>query len=199
MTLPATPIVDEVWRATAPYLRTRKNDVHSPISAWFAEELLEAHSEADPLVVRTAILMHDSGWSAIDEGRILEEAFSGDWKKSDVRILHEQEGVKLVRQILPELGFDAAVTDEIAMIIDGHDTRPDAHSLNDALMRDADKLWRYTPAGIAIASGWFKKTPAEYCIQLMEKTFPDLHTDVAREIALRELEVSKRMLRVDVL
>ncbi len=199
MSHPPTPIVDEVWRATAPYLRTRKNDIHSPISAWFAEELLEAHGEADPLIVRTAILMHDSGWSAIDEGRILEEAFAGDWKKADVRILHEQEGVKIARNILPELGFDADIVDAIAKIIDGHDTRLEAHDLNDALMRDADKLWRYTPAGIGIASGWFKKTPADYCIQLMEKTFPELHTDVAREIAHRELAISKKMLRVDVL
>jgi len=33
-------------------------------------------------------------------------------------------------------------------IIDGHDSRLEALSLNDKLVKDADKLFRYTPAGV---------------------------------------------------
>ncbi len=35
-------------------------------------------------------------------------------------------------------------------IIEGHDTRLEALSLNDQLVKDADKLWRFTPAGVDI-------------------------------------------------
>lgn len=66
-------------------------------------------------------------------------------------------------------------------------------------MRDADRLWRFTPTGIALASGWFKKTPSQYRIQLEEVTFPELITERARELATSELARSVELLRLDVL
>ena len=195
----AYPDLDEVWQAVAPYLRTRKNDVHTPLSFFFAELLLDAHPEADALVVRLAILLHDSGWSAIDEGRILSEGFAANWKTSDVRYLHEIEGCRIAGELLPPLGYSAEVIARVTAIIDGHDTRPDALSLEDELVRDADRLWRFTPTGIGIASGWFKKTPAEYYRQLRERTFGELITTEARRMASAELERSRSLLKLDVL
>jgi hypothetical protein len=59
--------LDDVWRAAAPFLRIRKNDIHVPISFDYAERLLEEHPQADELVVRLAILLHDIGWYKIDQ------------------------------------------------------------------------------------------------------------------------------------
>ena len=42
---------DEVWRASEPYMRARKNDVHIPLSFAFARKLLEAHTDADQDIV----------------------------------------------------------------------------------------------------------------------------------------------------
>ena len=53
-----------------------------------------------------------------------------------------------------------------AEIIDGHDTRAEPRSLNDRLVRDADKLWRFTVTGIAVACDWFKMTPHQYADRL---------------------------------
>ncbi|WP_407342862.1 HD domain-containing protein [Pengzhenrongella phosphoraccumulans] len=195
----AYPDLDEVWQAVAPFLRTRKNDVHTPLSFFFAELLLDAHPQADPLVVRLAILLHDSGWSAIDETRILSEGFAANWKTSDVRYLHELEGCRIARELLPPLGYPADVVDRVTAIIDGHDTRPEALSLEDELVRDADRLWRFTPTGIGIASGWFKKTPAAYYRQLCERTFHELITAEGRRMATAELERSRELLKLDVL
>lgn len=191
--------LDDLWRAAAHVLRTRKNDIHTPLSFYFAELLLDAYPEADSLIVRTSILLHDSGWSAIDEKRIFAEGFSGDWKTADVRYLHEQEGCRIARQLLPGLGYDPQTIDRVTTIIDGHDTRDFAKSVEDELVRDADRLWRFTPTGIAIASGWFKKTPTEYYEQLLERTFPELITPEARAIASAELERSHELLKLHVL
>ena len=191
--------VDAVWKAATEALRSRSNDVHTPLSFAFAEFLLEAHPEADPEVVRVAILLHDSGWSRVDQGRIFTEGFQGDWRKSDVRYLHEVEGCNIAREILPGLGYDEVFIEKITTIIDGHDTRPDHKSIEDALVRDADRLWRFTPTGIALASGWFKKTPSQYRVQLEEVTFPELITERARELATSELERSIELLKLDVL
>ncbi|MER7498900.1 HD domain-containing protein [Nonomuraea pusilla] len=191
--------IDDVWRAAAPYLRVRKNDVHTPLSYAFAEELCEAHPEADGLVVRLAILLHDSGWHGIDEQRILTEGFGKDWKRSDVRHLHEKQGCDIARDLLPPLGYGADVVERVCAIIDGHDTRPDARSLEDELVRDADRLWRFTPAGIGIASGWFGLTPSQYVAKLEGATSAELNTAAGRAIARRELESSRRLLKIGLL
>lgn len=191
--------LDGVWRAATQALRARSNDIHTPLSFAFAEFLLEAHPEADAEVVRVAILLHDSGWSRVEESRILAEGFQGDWRKSDVRYLHEVEGCNIAREILPSLGYDAAFIEKVTTIIDGHDTRLEHKSIEDALVRDADRLWRFTPTGIALASGWFSKTPSQYRLQLEEVTYPELITDRARELATAELVRSVELLKLNLL
>src|SRR5690606_7700285 len=154
--------LDPIWAAVVPETRARSNDIHLPISLAYAERLLAAHPEADALPVRVAILLHDTGWRRVDEDRILSEGTPGDWRKPDSRYQHEQQGCEIAREVLPPLGYDAGFVEAVCAIIDGHDTRPVAHSLEDALVRDADRLWRFDHAGIALASGWFGLDPATY-------------------------------------
>lgn len=191
--------LDDLWRAAAPSLRARSNDIHTPLSFLFAELVLEAHPEADPVVTRVAILLHDSGWSRVDASKIISEGFRGDWRTSDVRYLHELEGCNIARELLPPLGYDDEFITKVTDIIDGHDTRLEHHSIEDAIMRDADRLWRFTPTGIGLASGWFGKTPREYREQLESGTFSELITDRAREIATAELARSIELLKLDVI
>ncbi|MEN9748287.1 MAG: hypothetical protein RLZZ603_979 [Actinomycetota bacterium] len=191
--------LDDLWRAVEEPLRSRGNDIHTPISFAFAEFLLDAHPEADALVVRTAILLHDTGWSRCDESKIFTEGFQGDWRKSDIRILHEKEGCNIAREVLPGLGYDEATIKKVTDIIDGHDTRMESYSIEDSLVRDADRLWRFTPAGIALASGWFKKTPSQYRLQLENSTYPELITETARALASAELARSVELLKLDVI
>lgn len=191
--------LDALWKAVEQPLRSRGNDIHTPLSFAFAEFLLDAHPEADALVVRTAILLHDTGWSRCDESKIFTEGFQGDWRKSDIRILHELEGCNIAREVLPGLGYDEATIRKVTDIIDGHDTRMESYSIEDSLVRDADRLWRFTPAGIALASGWFKKTPSQYRLQLQNSTFPELITEAARALATAELSRSVQLLKLDVI
>jgi hypothetical protein len=86
---------DEVWRASEPYMRARKNDVHIPLSSAFARKLLEIHPEADEDIVSLALLLHDIGWWSIDKDEIIEKGFGPNMMQSDVRFLHEREGVRL--------------------------------------------------------------------------------------------------------
>lgn len=193
------PDLDAVWRAAEPYLRVRKGDVHIPISFAFAERLIAEHGEADGLVVRLGILLHDIGWHSVDEDEILSKGFAGDWRKADIRFVHEAEGCRLAVELLNALGYDSAIIARVTDIIDGHDTRPEARSIDDALVRDADKLWRFTPTGIALSSGWFKKSPSQYVLQLEEKTFGELHTGTARRIARDELDNARAVLKIGLL
>jgi hypothetical protein len=87
---------------------------------------------------------------------------------------------------LQKTGWPEPVIVAVAEIIDGHDTRPKARSLNDRLVRDADKLWRFTVTGVAVACDWFKTTPHAYADRL-EKQVAILETETGREMAAREL------------
>jgi len=188
----------EVWAAALPYMRARKNDVHIPLSFGYASRLVEAHPEADADVVLLGILLHDIGWAVVDQEAIYRDAFGPGMMESDVRIAHEKEGARLARGILSSLGYADALVDEVAIIIDGHDTRRDALSLNDELVKDADRLWRFCVTGVALASEWWSLTPAEYAARL-EEQLPLFFTGAAAAIARDELAVSRVALRVDVL
>ena len=177
---------DAVWRAAEPYLRSRKNDVHVPLSFGYALRLLEIHPEADRDVVLLAIMLHDIGWHAFDMADIIEKGFGPGKMQSDIRVLHEKEGVRLARELLERTAWPESIIAAVAEIIDGHDTRPQARSLNDRLVRDADKLWRFTTTGVSVACDWFRKTPHQYADQI-ETEIALIETEAGRALATRDL------------
>jgi hypothetical protein len=177
---------DNVWRASEPYMRARKNDVHIPISFAFARKLLEIYSDADEDIVSLAIILHDIGLRSIDMAEFMEKGFGPNMMQSDVRVLHENEGVRLSRKVLETTGWPESVIVAVGEIIDGHDTRPQARSLNDRLVRDADKLWRFTVTGVSVVCDWFKMNPHQYAARL-EQEVALLETEAARQMAAEEL------------
>lgn len=188
-----------IWRAVNHLIRARNNDIHLPISMAFADRLCAAYPEADAQVVRVSVLLHDIGWALVDEDRILSEGFSGDWRKAEIRFEHERQACNVAREILPGLGYSDEFVEDVCAIIDGHDTRPEALSLEDALMRDADRLWRFDHAGIALAHTWFKLTPSAYMDRLGSEIIPELLTEAGIAMGTAHLERSRRLLLAEVL
>ncbi|WP_104175928.1 HD domain-containing protein [Arthrobacter sp. Y81] len=191
--------LDGLWKAVAHETRTRGNDIHLPISLAFAERLCRAYPEADAGLVRVATLLHDTGWAHVDESRIISEGFAGDWRKAAIRFEHEKQGCDVARRVLPGLGYSEEFIERVCEIIDGHDTRPVAQSLEDALMRDADRLWRFDQAGIALASSWFKMDPATYTDRLTAEIVPELITQAAHDMAAADLNRSTALLKTAVI
>lgn len=195
-TTPSTGL-DELWAAITPETRTRGNDVHLPISLAYAQRLCQAYPTADRDLVLTAITLHDTGWAHVDESRILSEGFTGDWRKAAIRYEHEEKGCDVARRVLPTLGYSEGYVEKVTEIIDGHDTRQVAFSLEDALVRDADRLWRFDQAGIALASSWFGMDPAVYCDRLIDEIVPELITEAAVQMATADLARSNALLRTE--
>ncbi len=190
--LPLTPMEEEIFRLATPYLQVRDNERHTRDAFEFALRLLERY-EGEREVVGLATILHDVGWTALSK-----EQMSRAWGPSpDMAMLrlHEEAGVETARRILGEVGCDQTVAEKVVAIIDGHDTRTSAHSLDDKVVKDADKLTRYR------ASFWtivhlLSIAPddlARRLEQVMDQWFfLDLSRSMARhELALRRIEVRR--------
>lgn len=70
-------------------------------------------------------------------------------------LLHEKEGARLAAGILVEAGHDAELVPRILEIIDGHDSRKEQLSIEDAIVKDADETWRLSPHGVDTVMEWF--------------------------------------------
>lgn len=110
-----------------------------------------------------AILLHDIGYMGIPEETQMQGLAGSPlgWDANITR-LHEREGARLAEAILISLAYDPAKIALITQIIDGHDSRKDALSLEDAVVKDADKLWRFTMSGVRVCHKWTHKTPDEF-------------------------------------
>lgn len=179
-----TPLLrpkDEVlWADAKPYLDVRNNDEHTLVAYGVAKALLAALPDANPDIVLPAILLHDVGWKRIPPDLLLL-AIGKNPTRRDLVFEHEKQGVEIARPILDRHGV--AHIDEILAIIDGHDTTHEARSLNDAVVKDADKGWRTTPHGMRIIRGWYSWSLDEYIDMVTELSNPRLLTAPGKAMA----------------
>ena len=185
-------VIDEIYALAEPYWQTRANEIHVPEAYALARALLAELPQADAAIVLPAILLHDVGYARVpeeDHHRGLAGAPTG-WEPEITR-RHEVEGARLAGEILAQVGYDPERARRIQEIVDGHDSRTEALSLEDAVVKDADKLWRYTPSGVRIAHAWVDRTPEEFLDFLATRIDRWFFTDAARALAARTLERSR--------
>ncbi|NMC94211.1 MAG: HD domain-containing protein [Syntrophorhabdus sp.] len=184
---------ETIYEMAKPYLNTRYNDVHVELSYEFTKRLLKHYPEADEDIVLPAILLHDVGWKMVPEDE-QAGAFGPEVKKNDVQRFHEIEGAKMAGQILNELNYPGSKIHEIMDIIDGHDTRLEALSLNDKIVKDADKLWRFTTTGVNIDSFRFGIERISYINYLEDRIKEWFFTLAAQDMARETLAITRSQL-----
>jgi HD superfamily phosphodiesterase len=180
------PIFEKLWQAAQIYLDTRVNDEHTKISIRYAFELMEQEG-GDGNIVIPAVILHDVGWKKVPVDLQLQ-AFGPKAKNSGLNRTHEVEGVKIARNILKQVGYDNTKAKEILEIIDGHDSRKSACSLNDQLVKDADKLWRFSKLGFWTDLERFEETFDESLFRLKNNIAKWFFTNTAKEIAAAEIK-----------
>ena len=176
-----TPRDLALWNAARPWLDVRSNDVHTLIAWRLAGTLLTLRPGAEESVVLPAIILHDTGWKQMPQEK-LALAVGPNAQFPELQRDHELAGVAIGADILTRLalGLDDKA---ILAIIDGHDTTKAARSAEDAIVKDADKLWRFTPHGVTTIGGWFQ-TPAPDTLAMLEDfVLPSFLTPEARIMA----------------
>jgi hypothetical protein len=133
-----------------------------------------------------AIILHDVGWKEIPED--LQLKFFGPNKvSSDSYRKHEVGGARIAKGILEKVDYDGDRIDEIIEIIEGHDSREEALSLNDKIVKDADKLWRYSEEGFLTDIKRFEESFSERLDQLRTNIGRWFFTPSAKEFAREQL------------
>jgi HD superfamily phosphodiesterase len=187
------PEFREIFERALPFLQTRCNDVHTFIVYQYALLLLE-HEPASPDVVIPASILHDVGWSAIPEKEQLK-AFGPVITDHKLRRKHELEGAAIARKILRNLDYDPELTAKIVEIIEGHDTSEGAKSLDDAVTKDADKLFRVSHAGFRIDNHRFPIDPFSHVEFLIGQIDVWFLTETGKKIATREAHRRKKEIK----
>ena len=183
-------VFKQIYHLAQPYLNTRHNDVHTEMSMQLAYQLLKAEGGRESIVI-PAIILHDVGWQKVPAALHLK-AFGPKATSPEINRTHEQEGVKIAKKILMKVNYDKEKITEILKIIDGHDSRKESISLNDSLVKDADKLWRFTQTGFDIDNKRFEETVAEGLNRLRKYLPRWFFTQTAYQIATEELQQRER-------
>lgn len=184
------PQDEALWQQAKQNLNVRNNDEHTLFSYLLAQILLENEPEANVEIVLSAILLHDTGWSKIPKDKILY-AFGPNNRYPQLTRQHELESVAIAQIILIDLGYEPQIIEQIIALIDGHDTTKNARSLEDAIHKDADKLWRYTPHGNRIIGEWFEIEQVEVLDILENYVMPTFLTDFGKKQAQIFLKTAK--------
>jgi hypothetical protein len=194
-----TPIYKQIYQVAEPYWKTRHGEIHMPMAYDYARQLLTHYPEADEAVVLPAILLHDTGWMMVTPDLQMQALVgsANQDKRPEVSRFHETEGARIAGEILTSLNYDATKINEIQTIIDGHDTRREALSLNDALVKDADKLWRFDPVGVPICAEWNELALEPYLAFVEARIEMWLFTGRAKAIASTLLAQSRAQLGIE--
>ena len=171
-----------LWADARPYLDVRNNDEHTLVAYGVARMLLKELPEARESVVLPAILLHDVGWKKVPQ-ELLLEAIGRNPSRPDLVRDHELYGVEIAREILERHQPEGVDIDAVLAIIDGHDTTRHAKSLEDCVVKDADKGWRTTPHGMRTIRGWYGWSVAEYLDMVTVVSNPRLLTAPGRAMA----------------
>lgn len=180
----------KIWDLAFSYQDKRGDEGHSKITLDFALQLLDLQA-ANPDIVIPAIMLHDVGWDKLpEEERLLaDRSDTPPQKFRELRLWHQKEGVKIARMILAQVDYDEQLVPHILEIISQHDTRIGSISPEDAVVRDADKLWRYSNTGFWTDVKRKEITPQKWCDRLErwidEEGF--FFTSSAKDIARKEL------------
>ncbi|NWG01630.1 MAG: HD domain-containing protein [Syntrophaceae bacterium] len=179
------PTYKKIYELAKPFLRTRKNLIHTRIALRYALKLLKSEKGEEDVVI-PAIILHDVGWKAIPKHLHLT-AFGPNPSNPKLARVHEREGAKMARILLNDLHYLPIKINEISHIIGGHDSRKRAISLSDRIVKDADKLWRYSRTGVKVETERFN-VPRSIYLNFLEKIIKEWFlTKTGREIAKSEM------------
>ena len=188
--------INRLFQDAEPYLSVRGDMPHAKISHGYAIALMREEG-GDKRIVEPAIILHDVGWSRL-ERQAIRGAYGVRAKGAESRNLnriHEEAGEAIAREILEAYSYDPGLIEAIASIIRTHDSGKEARSIEEAVVKDADKLWRFSETGFSIETARQGITAVELYQHLDKNKKNWFFTRSGLTLAEKELQKRKRLLK----
>jgi len=169
----------------------RDDNGHAEIVTFFAKKLCEIFKANEEVVIPTAIL-HDIGYFGMDKNLISEmmaKKLSEEQEKK-IKMDHMERGAKFAKQILCEINYEPKLIKKIVFIIQRHDLNDACDSVEEKIVRDADKLARFSKVGF-YADIKRRKCTHLFWYEKLKKNFEKqnyFQTAEAKQMAIEELE-----------
>jgi hypothetical protein len=140
--------IETLFKQAEPFLAVRGDLAHTQTAHQFSLKLLEAEG-GDKRVVEPAVILHDVGWSKLTAEQI-KTAFgvrAVGPHAEELNRIHETEGAIIAEKLLETLFYEPNLVKHITQIIERHDSGNDPDSLEEKIVKDSDKLWRFSALG----------------------------------------------------
>jgi HD superfamily phosphodiesterase len=141
-------LIRTLFQLAEPYLKIRGDLPHAQVSHRYALRLLEEEG-GEAQIVEPAVILHDVGWSKLkpEQIKIAFGVRAGGEEAERLNRIHEREGAVIARRILQSQNYPPPWIERIALLIERHDSGERAGSLEEKILKDADKLWRFSRIG----------------------------------------------------
>jgi len=140
--------IRELFRRAEPYLKVRGDIHHTRIAHEYALLFLEKE-DGNKMIVEPAVILHDVGWSRLksEEIKVAYGVMASGENAAKLNRIHEVEGAIIAQEILEEIGYDHSLIEGITQIIQRHDSGKNPETIEERIVKDADKLWRFSKVG----------------------------------------------------
>lgn len=190
-------IFETIFERAKKYCRDELDLRHMETARQLAQEVISKEGGNEKVII-PAIILHDTGWHIFSKEE--EKNVRKFTKKLDEIKLthkHELESSLIADKILSEINYPEEEKNKIKEIITYHDTRTMPVSQEERIVKDADKLSRYTPECFEIFYVKLNKTEQEFFEILQEGIEEWLHTDTAKFLARKYL-LKRRLTSFDI-
>ena len=187
-----------LWEKVLPLLKQGRlgDDVHALEVAKFIVGY-KGDLKLDFDILIPLAIMHDIGHVAICPEHF--KFITGEAKLINGKLVHMLAGAKIAKDILEEVGYDKARTDEIVDIISIHDAdqlkEVDKEKFYDTenkrLFHDIDSLDRFTKQRLKSIGKLFPSKSRKELIEILAGTLNEFFYDEFRDLARENLEELK--------
>ncbi|MBI5583464.1 MAG: HD domain-containing protein [Deltaproteobacteria bacterium] len=192
LTMEWPPFIEMLFRLAEPYLSVRNDLLHTQVAHQYCLRLLSAEG-GDQRIVEPAVILHDVGWSKLPPEQ-LKIAFgirAGGPEARRLNRIHEVEGAVIAGRLLQTLNYDPGLIEQITEMIERHDSGKHPESLEEKMLKDADKLWRYS--GVGFRQEVERQGVGRHeMVRFLERLLSALFTPTALLLAEEELKTRAR-------
>ncbi len=186
--------IELLFKKAEPYLLVRGDILHAKISHEYALSLMKTEG-GNRKIIEPAVILHDVGWSALSPDEI-KRAYGvnavGNDESMRLNRIHEKKGEEIAMSILSDLGYEPMLIEKIGAIIRTHDSGHVIGSIEEAIVKDADKLWRFSKRGFQTEAERQGITHTKLYNHLSKNRVKWFFTRSALQIAEQELKNRKR-------